>query len=200
MEATDAQKCRSKKITTDDLKKYKKILELTNAHLTSYQPVGDIQIRRGAKYREVIAPLFSHTRRARGEHVSPAVAEVATNLTAYYFPPFPYSLSATILLFIHHYYTISPHDGATISSPEGNFHFSQLAPMGHFHYSLLASLKISNMAPEGNFPYSQLATLTISNMAPEGRESRDLGSGGGNFILGETITSPGICLTTYYLR
>ena len=32
------------KITTDNLKKYKKILELTNAHLTQYQPGADIQI------------------------------------------------------------------------------------------------------------------------------------------------------------
>ena len=31
-----------KKITTDDLKNYKKILEPNNAHLTSYQPGGDI--------------------------------------------------------------------------------------------------------------------------------------------------------------
>jgi len=52
-----------KTITTDDLRKYKKILELTNAHLTSYQPGGEIQITRGAKYREIIASLFSHTRR-----------------------------------------------------------------------------------------------------------------------------------------
>ena len=52
-----------KNVTTDDLKKYKKILELSNAHLTSYQPGGDIQITRGAKYREVIAPLFSHNKR-----------------------------------------------------------------------------------------------------------------------------------------
>jgi len=35
-------------------------------------------------------------------------------------------------------------------------------------------------------------------MAPGGRESRDLGSGGGNFILGETVTSPGTKLTIYY--
>ena len=31
-----------KKITTEDLKTYKKILEPNNAHLTSYQPGGDI--------------------------------------------------------------------------------------------------------------------------------------------------------------
>jgi len=47
-----------KNVTTDDLKKYKTILELTNAFLTSYQPGGDIQITRGAKYREIIAPSF----------------------------------------------------------------------------------------------------------------------------------------------
>ena len=52
-----------RKITTDDLKKYKKILELTNAHLTDYRPGADIQITRGAKYRDVIAPLFPHIRR-----------------------------------------------------------------------------------------------------------------------------------------
>jgi hypothetical protein len=52
-----------RKITTDDLKKYKKILELTYAHLTDYRPGADIQITRGSKYRDVIAPLFPHIRR-----------------------------------------------------------------------------------------------------------------------------------------
>jgi len=52
-----------RKITTDDLKKYKKILEVTNAHLTDYRPGADIQITRGSKYRDVIAPLFPHIRR-----------------------------------------------------------------------------------------------------------------------------------------
>jgi len=52
-----------RKITTDDLKKYKKILELTNAHLTDYRPGADIQITRGSKYRDVIAPLFPRNRR-----------------------------------------------------------------------------------------------------------------------------------------
>ena len=44
------------KITTDDLKKCKKILELTNVHLTYYRPGADIQITRGSKYRDVIVP------------------------------------------------------------------------------------------------------------------------------------------------
>jgi len=45
-------------ITIDDLKKYKKILELTNANLTGYQPGADIPITRGSNYRDVIAPLI----------------------------------------------------------------------------------------------------------------------------------------------
>jgi len=52
-----------KQITTDDLKKYKKKLELTNAHLADYQLGADIQITRGSKYRDVIFPLFPHIRR-----------------------------------------------------------------------------------------------------------------------------------------
>ena len=51
-----------KHITTDDLKKYKKILVLTNAHLTDYQPGGDIQVTQGPKFNDVISHLFSHTR------------------------------------------------------------------------------------------------------------------------------------------
>jgi len=43
-----------KLITTDNLKKYKKILILTNAHLTDYQPRSDIQITRGSKLQDVI--------------------------------------------------------------------------------------------------------------------------------------------------
>jgi len=35
-----------RKITTYDVKKYKKILELANAHLTDYRPGADIQITR----------------------------------------------------------------------------------------------------------------------------------------------------------
>jgi len=45
-------------ITKDDLKSYKKILTMTNAHLTQYQPDGNINITR-KKFREIIAPLFA---------------------------------------------------------------------------------------------------------------------------------------------
>jgi len=39
------------KITTDDLKICKKILDLNNAHLNDYQPDADIQITRSSKLR-----------------------------------------------------------------------------------------------------------------------------------------------------
>ena len=46
-------------ITKDDLKSYKKILTMTNAHLTKYQTDGNINITRGKKFRDIIAPLFA---------------------------------------------------------------------------------------------------------------------------------------------
>jgi len=52
-----------RKFTTDNLKKYKKILELTKAQLKDYRPGADIEITRGSKYRDVIAPFFPHIRR-----------------------------------------------------------------------------------------------------------------------------------------
>jgi len=45
-------------ITKYDLKSYKKILAMTNAHLTQYQPDGNINITRGKKYPDIIVPLF----------------------------------------------------------------------------------------------------------------------------------------------
>ena len=44
-------------ITTSDLKRYKHIVELTNAHLVGYEPGGDIQISRGSKFTKVISKL-----------------------------------------------------------------------------------------------------------------------------------------------
>ena len=46
-------------ITNSDLNVYKLILVLTNAHLVGYEPGGDIQITRGAKYAKVISELLS---------------------------------------------------------------------------------------------------------------------------------------------
>jgi len=46
-------------VTKDDLTSYKKILTMTNAHLTQYQPDGNINITRGKTFQEIIAPLFA---------------------------------------------------------------------------------------------------------------------------------------------
>ena len=46
-------------ITKDDLKSYKNIMTMTNAHLTKYQPEGNIKITRGKKISGYIAPLFA---------------------------------------------------------------------------------------------------------------------------------------------
>jgi len=43
----------------EDLKIYKKILVLPNAHLTRYQSGDNINITRGKIFGEVIAPLFA---------------------------------------------------------------------------------------------------------------------------------------------
>ena len=54
-------------ITTDDLKAYKKILLLTNGHLTGYEPEGNIHISAGTIFRDGIAKLFQpETRQLRG--------------------------------------------------------------------------------------------------------------------------------------
>jgi hypothetical protein len=50
-------------VSTTDLKRYKNILEMTNAHLEGYEPGGDIQISRGQKFVNVISKLFPQTRR-----------------------------------------------------------------------------------------------------------------------------------------
>jgi len=49
-------------VTKDDLKSYKKILSMTNAHLNRYQPDGNINITRGKKFREIIASLFAEAK------------------------------------------------------------------------------------------------------------------------------------------
>jgi hypothetical protein len=52
----------SKVITETDLKTYKSILELTNAHLEGYAPGGDITVIRGPKFNNFIPKLFPHTK------------------------------------------------------------------------------------------------------------------------------------------
>ena len=46
-------------ITKDELKSYKKILTMTNAHLNKYQADGNINITRGKRFRDNIAPLVA---------------------------------------------------------------------------------------------------------------------------------------------
>jgi len=46
-------------ISKDDLKTYKKILTMANAHLTKYQTDVNINITWGKKIRVIIAPLFA---------------------------------------------------------------------------------------------------------------------------------------------
>jgi len=57
------KKVDTKLISTNDLKRYKNILEMTSAHLVGYEPGGDIQISRGPKSVNVISKLFPQSRR-----------------------------------------------------------------------------------------------------------------------------------------
>ena len=52
-------------VTTDDMKTYKTILLLTHAHLTGYEPDGNINVSRGAKFQKVISRLFPLNRKQR---------------------------------------------------------------------------------------------------------------------------------------
>jgi len=51
-----------KVITNANLKQYKTILEMTNAHLEGYDLEANIRISKGLKFRDVILRLFSGTR------------------------------------------------------------------------------------------------------------------------------------------
>ena len=52
-------------ITTDDLKAYKKTLLLSNSHLTGYEPDGNINVSRVAKFQKVVSRLFPLNRKQR---------------------------------------------------------------------------------------------------------------------------------------
>jgi hypothetical protein len=51
-------------ITNGDLKQYKTILEMTNAHLEGYDPEANIRISKGLKFRDIISRLFPGTRQS----------------------------------------------------------------------------------------------------------------------------------------
>jgi len=58
------KKVNKKSVTTDDLKQYKTILEMNNAHLEGYEPEGNIRTFRGLKFRDVISRLFAGSRKS----------------------------------------------------------------------------------------------------------------------------------------
>jgi hypothetical protein len=45
-------------ISPKDMKRYKNILQMSDAHLSGYEPEGIIKISRGVKYTAVISNLF----------------------------------------------------------------------------------------------------------------------------------------------
>jgi hypothetical protein len=55
-------------IPAEDLKQYKKILELTNAHLEGYDRDANINVTTGLKFKEVISKLFPSARQKGAEH------------------------------------------------------------------------------------------------------------------------------------
>ena len=57
-------------VTADDLKRYKTIFQLRNAHFQGWEPAGNVQTSRGPKFREVISKLIPQTRRPRGVELS----------------------------------------------------------------------------------------------------------------------------------
>ena len=63
MGTLDSQNVNSDVITKSGIKAYKLILEMAKAQLAGYEPVGDIQNSRGAKYAKVTSKLFPQTRR-----------------------------------------------------------------------------------------------------------------------------------------
>jgi len=58
-ELLNGKKVNTDVITKNEQKSYKKILTMTNAHLTQYQPEGNINITRGNKFQVIIEPLFA---------------------------------------------------------------------------------------------------------------------------------------------
>ena len=70
MGAIDPQNVNRGVVKTDDLKRYKTIYQLTNAHLQGYETGSIVQTSRGPKFRDVISKLFPQSRRPRGLEVA----------------------------------------------------------------------------------------------------------------------------------
>ena len=73
-------------VTSNDLRKYKKLLLLTNVHLEGYEPAGAINVGRGKKFRKIIAP-FSRGTKAGVSKQGYAVQGKNTKLTEIYYNP-----------------------------------------------------------------------------------------------------------------
>jgi len=66
-------------VTRDDLKQYKTILEMTNAHLEGYNPNANIHTSNGNKFRDVTSKLFSttsHSSSSSSSSITPRVGKV----------------------------------------------------------------------------------------------------------------------------
>jgi len=59
-----------KSVTTPDIKQYKTILEMTNAHLEGYKPRANIHTSKGVKYKEIISQLFPGGSRQSGNEAA----------------------------------------------------------------------------------------------------------------------------------
>jgi len=68
-------------ITKDDLKSYKKILTMTNAHLTKYQPDGNINITRGKSFGIKFCPSL---RNRRDVGSNPCIAIIGLRIKGYH--------------------------------------------------------------------------------------------------------------------
>ena len=53
-------------VTSADIKQYKTISEMTNAHLKGYKPRANVRTSKGVKYKEIISKLFPGGTRQSG--------------------------------------------------------------------------------------------------------------------------------------
>jgi len=60
------RKVNKRLVTSNDLKQYKTILEMNNAHLEGYDPDANIRTSKSLKFRDVISKLFSSGTRQSG--------------------------------------------------------------------------------------------------------------------------------------
>ena len=118
--------------------------------------------------------------RARGEQVSPSDRRSGVKLNGILFPSFS-------LLTV----------GYRSSFHTSRHYFSPRWSKQSLRWREISLLTVGN---GGTFSLLTVGNTDNFKYGFGGEESRDRGSGGVNFILEKTITSPGIHLTTYYLH